>query len=229
MPLACVSVGRYSRSIRGNALDRIQTLLGNFRLLEAAGACELIASGLAGGPAVRKPLSWWEALAASARSYRSAIYSTDSKGIEAIDDWSQLLVPDAELAELSDEKARLALEYRRWLRDVDGGRAYIAWLTAYVAVVELDGERALRSLEDCATIASEFVDAAKIMQWGSVYEFLQSTANSLMLFLPVAAHPVSDVRRFAFLPATLRTGYGSADALDIQSHRRAGDPRPHPA
>lgn len=222
-------VGRYSRSIRGTPVDRIQTLLGNFRLLEAAGACELIASGVPGGPPVRKPPSWWEVLAASARSYRSAIYSTGSSGIEAIDDWSHLLAPEAEPVELSDEKARLALEYRRWLSDVDGGRAYIAWLTAYVAVAELDGERALQSLQDCATIASEFVDAAKMMRWASVYEFLQSTADSLMLFLPVAAHPVRDVRRFTFLPATLRTGYGSADALDIQSHRRAGDSRPHPA
>lgn len=224
-----MSIGRYSRSIRGDALDRIQILLGTFRLLEAAGACELIASGPPVGPAVRKPPSWWEALAASARTYRSAIYSTGSSGIEAIDDWSQLLAPDTEPAELSDEKARLALEYHRWLSDVNGGRAYIAWLTAYVAVAELDGERALRSLKDCAAIASEFVDAAEIEQRASVYEFLQSSANSLMVFLPLAAHPVRDVRRFAFLPGMLHTGYGSADVLDIQSDPRARDPRPHPA
>ena len=176
-----------------------------------------------------KPPSWWEAVAAGARTYRSAIYSIGLKGIEAIDDWSELPSPDVEPRELGDEKARLALEYRRWLTDVRGGRAYIAWLEAYVAVAEFDGERALRSLEGCNALVREFADVATVEQCSSVYGFLQSTANSLMLFLPFAAHPVGDLRRFAFLPASLRTGYGSADALDLQPHRRARDSRPRPA
>jgi hypothetical protein len=227
--VAPLSGGRYSWSIQGNPLDRIRILLGTLRLLEAAGACEMIAGGLVGDASLSRPRSWWEAVAASSRSYRSAIFSTTSNGIRAIEDWAALPAAGAELRELSDEKERLALEYHRWLSDVEGGPAYIAWLAAYVAVAELDGERALRSLADCDAILREFVDLTPFDPAASVYELLQSTADSLVLFLPLAAHPVRDRSRFAFLPDALRTGYGFADGLDIHSHRRARDPRAHPA
>src|SRR5436309_2137713 len=96
--------------------------------------------------------------------YRAAIYLTSSRGIEPIDDWSLLVTSEAEPSEVTDEKARLALEYRRWLTEVTGGRAYVMWLTAYAAVAEMDGERAHRCLESCTAIIREFVDAPAVDQ-----------------------------------------------------------------
>jgi hypothetical protein len=93
----------------------------------------------------------------------------------------------------------------------------------------MDGERAIRNLKDCAAIAREFVDAEDPDERTSVYDFLQGTANSLPLFLPLIRHPLADLDRFALLPTPLRTRYGCASAVDIQSHRDARDPRPHPA
>jgi hypothetical protein len=43
----------------------------------------------------------------------------------------------------------------------------------------------------------------------SIYAVLQGAADALVLFLPLAEHPIRDMRRFAFLPAFLKTGYGS--------------------
>jgi hypothetical protein len=107
------------------------------------------------------------------------------------------------------ERTRLAVEHRKWLCEIPGGQAYLAWLSAYVAVAEIDGERALRSLHSCATIARDFVDVAELGCEPSVYGFLQSAAETLALFLPLPEHPLRDIRRFAFLPSPLRTGYGS--------------------
>jgi len=80
-----------------------------------------------------KPPEWWGALGATARGYRAAINAANSAGIQAIHEWSELAPPDP--PELSAERARIAREYRRWFNEVLGGRAYIAWLAAYVAVV----------------------------------------------------------------------------------------------
>jgi hypothetical protein len=41
------------------------------------------------------------------------------------------------------------------------------------------------------------------------YDALQSAADALGLFLPLPEPAVRDVRRFAFIPSALRTGYGS--------------------
>jgi len=73
------------------------------------------------------------------------------------------------------------------------------------AAAEIDGDRALRSLDRCAAIVREFVDVPELGREPSVYEFLQSTADTLALFLPLPEHPLRDVRRFAFLPSPLRT------------------------
>ncbi len=215
--------------IQRDPAEHVTALLSNLRLLEAAGACELVGRSLTQECALGKPRVWWEALAATARSYRLAIYATGANGLEAIHDWADPVALDVDAAELADEKARLAQEYLCWLTEVVGGRAYVAWLAAYVAAAEMDGERAIQNLEDCAAIAREFVDVEGLDQRTSVYDFLQGTANSLPLFLPLTKHPLEDLDRFALLPAPLRNGYDSAGAVDIQSHRGAGDPRPHRA
>jgi hypothetical protein len=182
-------------------------LLGNFRLLEAAGACGVIAH-LSDDCASMKPSDWWEATADGARTYRRVIHRMIGQGLSAVDDWSNWGPPGAD-ADLTRERTRLCLEHRRWLCEVTGGRAYSAWLSAYVAAAELDGERALRGLDSCAAIVREFVEVPELGNDLCVYEFLQSAADALPLFLPLTAHPLSDARRFAFLPSPLRTGYGS--------------------
>ncbi len=82
----------------------------------------------------------------------------------------------------------------------------MAWLSAYVAVGEFDGDRALSNLNRCAAIAREFVDVPTLGHEPSLYDFLQSAADTLALFLPLPEHPLRDMRRFVLLPSPLQTG-----------------------
>ena len=188
-------------------MQHVRDLLANLRLLEAAGACGVIARTTS-GDGTKEPPEWWEALGTCARTYRSAIFSTSAEGFSAIDEWSQF-EDSATDDDLIRERARLRAEHRRWLCEIPGGQAYVAWLSAYVAVAEIDGERAVSGLERCSAIVREFIDVPGLGPELSVYEFLQSAANALTAFLPLTEHPVRDVRRFALLPFPLKTGYGS--------------------
>ena len=192
---------------RSDPVQHVCELLANLRLLEAAGACGAMARTVTGDNA-NEPPEWWEALGACARTYRSAIFSAGAQGFSAIDEWSQS-EGLANHHDLIRERARLGAEYRRWLCQIPGGQAYVAWLSAYVAVAEIDGERAMSGLERCSAIVREFVDVPGLGRELSVYEFLQSAADALSAFLPLPEHPVRDVRRFALLPWALTTGYGS--------------------
>ena len=128
------------------------------------------------------------------------------------------------------ERVRLGAEHRRWLCEIPGGQAYVAWLSAYVAVAEIDGERAVSSLERCSAIVREFADVPGLGRELSIYEFLQSAADALSAFLPLPEHPVRDVRRFALLPWPFNDRLRFlSDAVDIQSHRRARDSGAHRA
>jgi hypothetical protein len=154
-----------------------------------------------------EPPEWWEALGTCARTYRSAIFSASAQGFSAIDEWSQS-EESANHHDLIRERARLGAEHRRWLCEIPGGQAYVAWLTAYVAVAEIDGERAVSGLERCSAIVQEFIDVPGLGRELSVYDFLQSAANALTAFLPLPEHPVRDLRRFALAPLSLKNGYG---------------------
>jgi hypothetical protein len=206
--LICTTLGGdHGQSARRTTTSTVAALLGNFRLLEAAGACEVIATTAIEPGHPSTPPAWWKAAADAARSYRSAIHDVIGRGFDAIDDWSKSgASADRELCQ---ERARLRAEYRHWLCEVPGGGAYVTWLSAYVAAVELDGQRALASLERCTMLAQEFIEVPKLGPEVSVYEILQGTADALVLFLPLGEHPLRDMRRFAFVPAVLRTGYGS--------------------
>ena len=144
-------------------------------------------------------------MADSARTYRSAIYGTSVRGFSAIDDWSHAEASGTTDPDLAGERARLAVEHMKWLCELPGGQAYVAWLSAYVAVAEIDGDRALSHLERCAAIVREFVDVPQLGSEPSVYDFLQGVGDSLGRFLPLPEHPLRDMRRFAFLPSPLRT------------------------
>jgi len=187
------------------AASTVATLLGSFRLLEAAGACELVATTIDLGHPSRPP-AWWKALADTARTYRSAIHSVSGQGFDAIDDWSR---PGGSVRNFGLERARLRAEHRHWLCEVPGGGAYVTWLSAYLAAVEFDGQRTLADLKRCTAITQEFIDVPTPGPQSSVYETLQGAADALVLLLPLAEHPLRDMRRFAFVPAPLRTGYGS--------------------
>lgn len=189
----------------GDAAPQVGALLCGFRLLEAAGACGVIAARLSEACRPRRPPEWWEALADGARTYRSAIDRTTVQGFSAIDEWAQSETAGDD-ADLLHERTRLGFEYREWLCEVHGGQAYVAWLSAYVAVVELDGERALKSLDRCAAIVHEFTEAPGLGDEPSVYDLLQSAADTLTSFLPLVEHPLRDMRRFAFLPRPLLSG-----------------------
>ena len=182
----------------------MRDLLANLRLLEAAGACGVIAR-TATDNGSKEPPEWWEALATCARTYRSAIFSASAQGFSAIDTWSQFADSPAH-GDLIRERMRLGAEHRKWLCEIPGGPAYVAWLSAYVAVAEMDGERAVSGLERCSAIVREFIDVPGLGHELSVYDFLQAAANALTLFLRLPEHPVRDLRRFALLPSALTSG-----------------------
>jgi hypothetical protein len=198
--------GDESRPIRSDPTQRVRALLGNFRLLEAAGACGVIAESLTEDYGHTKPLEWWGALADNARSYRSAIHATRVRGLAGIDEWSHSGDSGSGSdADLVRERKRLGAEYRTWLCEAPGGHAYVAWLGAYVAVAEIDGDRALTNLDRCAAIVREFVDGPELGRELSLYDFLQAAADALALFLRLPEHPLRDVWRFALLPSSLVT------------------------
>ena len=195
-----------SRSIRNDPRQHVYVLLGNFRFLEAAAACGIIAESLPEDCGTAKPPEWWQALAGTARTYRAAIYATSVRGFSGIDEWSHTENSQSGSdAGLVCERTRLRIEHRKWLCELPGGQAYVAWLSAYVAVGEIDGDRARKSLDRCAAIVREFVEVPELGREPSLYDFLQSAADTLALFLPLPEHPLRDVRRFAFLPSSLRT------------------------
>jgi len=70
-------------------------------------------------------------------------------------------------------------------------------------------DRALSSLDRSAAIAREFSDVPGLGRELSLYESPQRTADTIARVLPLPEHPVSDMRRFAFVPAPLRNRYGS--------------------
>jgi hypothetical protein len=188
-------------------VQHVRGLLANLRLLEAAGACGVVARTVTEDDA-NDPPEWWEALGTCARTYRSAIFAASAQGFSAIDEWSRS-EDSANHHDLIRERTRLGAEHRRWSCEIPGGQAYVAWLSAYVAVAEIDGERAVSGLERCSAIVREFVDVPELGRELAVYDFLQSAADALFIFLPLPEHPVRDVRRFALLPWALTTGYGS--------------------
>ena len=184
------------------ASERIHSLLAGFRLLEAAGACELVA-GLT-RPAGAATRQWWSSLAATARGYRRAIFDAAGDGFAAIEGWAAVVGVRDDTG-LADARSRLNLEYEYWLNVVGGSGAYVAWLSAYVAAAELDGHRAADALGRSVAIASDFLGASDLAVALSVYEQLQLVADLLPRFLPLSQHPLRDMRRFALLPTTFPT------------------------
>jgi hypothetical protein len=180
--------------------EHVRSLLVEFRLLEAAGACELLARHSWRSHA--RMSRWWSILAADARAYRHAIFVTADDGYAAIERWASTSAGGLDNESLAEGKARLKLEYEYWLNVVAGGGAYVAWLSAYVAATELDGHGAVRALARWAAIASDFLDASGASVAPSVYEQLQLAADALPRFLPLPQHPMRDMRRFALLPTT---------------------------
>lgn len=177
--------------------EHVRSLLAGFRLLEAAGACELVASQPPGAGSA----GWWRTLAGTARAYRVAMADTAHDGYLAIRRWAEVRPDEASETDwYGEEVARLSLEYEHWLEVVPGGGAYVAWLRAFVATVELDGRAAVEALRQWSRIASDFLDPSDIALAPSVYDQLQCAANLLEDMLCLPEHPLRDKRRFALLP-----------------------------
>jgi hypothetical protein len=182
------------------ACDQVRSLLAGFRLLEAAGACELIARDPRPvGPQVSE---WWSALAAAARGYRGAILDAVRDGYAAIDSWAAVDAGAVADPPFTEERVRLSFEHEYWLNEVPGGSAYTAWLAGYVATAELDGRRAVDALRGCTSTAADFLDVSTIARAPSVYEQLELAADVVPRFLPLPERPLTDMRRFVLLPAT---------------------------
>lgn len=189
-----------ARTSDRDSFERVRPLLLGFRLLEAAGACELIACEL--GEDRTQPFEWWSELAGTARSYRVAVFDSGPAGYAAIERWADAARVGGDTTYFCEMKERLRSEFETWLCVVPGGGAYVAWLTGYLAAAELDGHRARDALRRCDAIGSEFVDASDIARAPSLYEQLQLAADLLPRFLPIPQHPLRDMRRFALEPQT---------------------------
>jgi hypothetical protein len=212
---------RSGAAFEDGAPEHVRSLLVGFRLLEAAGACELIARNPRPGAA--QTSRWWSTLATNARAYRGAVFATAADGYAAIESWVDVGgVDDPGLAETN---ARLSLEFEYWLNVVAGGDAYIAWLSAYLSAAELDGHATVRALERCAAIESEFLDAPGVAVALSLYEQLQLAADALPRFLPLPQHPLRDMRRFALLPDSSQRK--EPDAFNLHSNRQPRDSGTH--
>ncbi len=179
----------------------MRLLLKGFRLLEAAGACEVIGSGPERGRDDHWG-AWWSALARTVRAYRLALLDAAREGYEPVKRWAEVDLARADASYFADERARLSLEYEYWLNVVPGGAAYVVWLSAYVSAAELDGHRVVHALRQWSAIASEFLDASALAEAPSLYEQLQHAADGLERFLPLPEHALRDMRRFALLPET---------------------------
>ena len=190
-------VARSASPRQADPSQHIRSFLADFRLLEAAGACELVADD-PHSPNSWDSSKWWSALAVTTRAYRAAILNAVQDGYGPISDWAD----DSAASYFAEETARLSLEHQHWLGAVPGGRAYVAWLSAYVATAELDGRRAVEALRRCAVIAADFLEVSEAPVAPSVYEQLQLSADVLSRFLPLPQHPLRDMRRFALLPET---------------------------
>ena len=182
-----------------DSLERVRTLLVNFRLLEAAGACSEadVLRRLDSDTGTESRL-WLTQLAQVVRSYRGAIFASMDHGYSAIERWADALAQPPSTFHL--EAQRLAKEYRYWLVDVPAGSSYIAWLAAYIATAELDGEQAMKCLHRALAAPAEFVDVPAMGDSASGYDLLQSTADCIGRFLSLQEHPVTDMRRFVLLP-----------------------------
>ena len=197
-----------ARSARSVSVQHVRDALGNLRLLEAAGACSVIAR-TAIEESANQPPWWWEALAPAHAHTRSAIFSTSAEGFSGIDEWSQFQDSTTH-HDLIRERTRLGAEHRSWLLCGIAGEPGICRVAERACgVAEIDDERAVSGLERSSAIVREFIDVPQLGREPSVYDFLQSAANTLALFLPLAERAVSDVRRFALLPPPLLRGYGS--------------------
>ena len=179
----------------------MRLLLNGFRLLEAAGACEVIGSGLQPGRDDHCR-EWWSALATTARAYRLALLNAADDGHGSVKRWAEVDFARAPASYFADEWARLSLEYEYWLNLVPGGAAYVVWLNGYVAAAELDGHRVVHALQQWSAIASDFLDTSALAEAPSLYEQLQLAADALERFLPLPEHALSDMRRFALSPET---------------------------
>ena len=179
----------------------MRLLLNGFRLLEAAGVCEVISSGLERGRDDHRG-EWWSALAATARGYRRALLDTAGDGYGPVNRWAEADLARPYASYFVEERARLGFEYEYWLNVVPGGAAYVVWLNAYVAAAELDGHRVVHALRQWSAIASEFLDTSALAEAPSLYEQLQRAADGLERFLPLPEHALRDMRRFALLPET---------------------------
>jgi hypothetical protein len=179
----------------------VRLLLNGFRLLEAAGACEVIGGGPDRGRGDHCG-EWWSALATTARAYRRALLDAAREGYGPVKRWAEVDLARPDASYFAEERARLSSEYEYWLKVVPGGAAYVVWLSAYVAAAELDGRRVVLALRQWCAIASEFLDTSVLAEAPSLYEQLQGAADGLERFLPMPEHALRDMRRFTLLPET---------------------------
>lgn len=182
--------------------DDLDTLVVNFRLLELAGAADVIA----GQQANPDDAESWREYAECARVYHGWLAAGHLNPRELR---SAAVSSDPSLVRVMDELDRWAQQ--------DGPRgAYLEFLAAFEAMCALDGERMLRharrvvasldpesqdpTLEPVRDFFSPDRAGASAVATTSSYEILQRLADALGPSLGLTQHALADVRRFSLRP-----------------------------
>jgi hypothetical protein len=200
-------------SVQESVLTRISQLAQRLRLLEAAGACEVMCA--LGGTRERS-LDWWTLFADVNRAYRGALYERDWPGPAM----SGLVVPrrSVETRDIEGAVHKAKGAARRWKEEVTGGEAYLAFVRAYAHFMNLDGERGVveirRSLEvseqrsPLSADAADLLGRLRLQALGrgdrkrpmSSYAALQEAADYMTVLFDLPSHALSHVKNFAVVP-----------------------------
>jgi hypothetical protein len=184
----------------------LDILINHFRLLELAGAADLIAHQRAGSPEAH----FWQEYAQAARNYHSWISAGD------FDSVALLGISDPGANGEREFFTGIVPEIVSWAPEESFRGSYLHFLGAYEAMVSLDGERMVRELRavverldpsgenvpldrvrayfaalDSPSLASELI---------SSYEVMQIVADALGPALCLEKHAFEDIRRFALRP-----------------------------
>lgn len=199
---------------RQASLARIDALLRNLRLLEAAGACEVMAEE--GGTDGRSS-EWWRVLAEMSRNLRCALGSWAWPAASAME---ALKIKHSQPAaeDIGEELDRVKAEIQRWTEGLAGGLAYAVFAQAYAYFMELDGERGVRSLmrsleaselrSPLPATEKDLLSSLRHQELGralpdgpiSSYQALQCVADYMTELFSLPVHALTDIQRFAVRP-----------------------------
>jgi len=203
-------------NVKKTVSGTFNVLLCNLRLLEAAGAAELCAVESNENEVLDRPQTWWTDLAGFLRTYRSVLRQPDNTPEKVLYELErtpgQLRSPD--LIEAVDD---LRAELLQWQSSA-GAAAYLAWISAWTGMVELDGRWANLELSRALRLVSQgsnsaLIDVALVSflngdgnsdpratETFSTYSAIAEVAEILSKVYMLELNPISTVKTLGYVP-----------------------------